>query len=350
MLFIMFSKKYEPRFGLYELTLRCNMNCIHCGSSAGQKRKKELTTEEWNKVTKQLADLNCKEITLLGGEPFIRKDWYEISKEIKDLGIKVTYMSNGFLIGEKVIKKLRKIEPKTVSVSIDGATKETHDKIRQLKNSFDRCLEVISNLKKAGINTTVITSINKLNFKELPGLRSLLINKDIVWQLQIAIPLGRFKKDLLLSLEEYYAAAIFIASSRQKYSQKELPIIGTHCFGYYSKILRNPMVFPWNGCQAGISTIGIQSNGDVKGCLSLPIEFIEGNIRKNTVIEIWQKPGFCSYNRNFKKSYLNNNCIGCKYGKKCRGGCLGVSIGITGRKNGDPYCFKLIEENPSILG
>ena len=105
------------------------------------------------------------------------------------------------------------------------------------------------------------------------------------------------------------------------------------------------MVFPWNGCQAGVSTIGIQSNGDVKGCLSLPPEFIEGNIRENTIEEIWQKPGFCSYNRDFQTSDLNNTCIDWKYGKKCRGGCLGVSIGITGKPNGDTYCLKAIEEN-----
>ena len=104
------------------------------------------------------------------------------------------------------------------------------------------------------------------------------------------------------------------------------------------------MIFPWNGCQAGISTIGIQSNGEVKGCLSLPQEFIEGNIRDNLISDIWQKPGFCSYNRDFKESDLNNSCIGCKYGKKCRGGCLGVSIGVTGKSNGDPYCLKTIEK------
>lgn len=341
----MLSKKYEPRIGLYELTLRCNMNCIHCGSSAGQKRTNELTTEEWNSVTKQLADLNCKEMTLLGGEPFLRKDWYEISNEIKDRKIKITYMSNGLLINENTIEKLRKIEPKVVSISIDGAKRETHDRIRQVKGSYDKCIKVISNLKAAGINTTVITSVNKLNFQELPELKAMLLNKGIVWQLQIAIPLGRFKKELLLSKEEFYTTAIFIASTREKYSIKELPIIGSHCFGYYSKKLRNVMVFPWNGCQAGISTIGIQSNGEVKGCLSLPPEFIEGNIRDNSISEIWQKPDFCSYNRDFEKSDLNNNCVDCKYGKKCRGGCLGVSIGITGKSNGDTYCLKLIESD-----
>jgi radical SAM protein with 4Fe4S-binding SPASM domain len=340
----MLPKKFEPRIGLYELTLKCNMNCIHCGSSAGNKRINELKTQEWNYVTKQLAELNCKEITLLGGEPFLRKDWYEISTEIKDRRIKITYMSNGLLINENIIEKLRKIEPKAVSISIDGSNKKTHDKIRQLSGSFDKCMQVISDLKKAEINTTVVTSVNKINFQELPELKTMLLNKGIVWQLQIAIPLGRFKKELLLSKKEFYAVAIFIASTRKKYSIKELPIIGTHCFGYYSNKLINVMIFPWTGCQAGVSTIGIQSNGEVKGCLSLPEEFIEGNIRDNLISEIWQKPGFCSYNRDFKKSDLNNDCINCKYGKKCRGGCLGVSIGITGKTNGDTYCLKAIEE------
>ena len=73
----MFRKKYAPYAGLYELTLRCDMQCIHCGSSAGIKREKELSTEEWNSVTKQISDLECKTITLLGGEPFLRKDWQE---------------------------------------------------------------------------------------------------------------------------------------------------------------------------------------------------------------------------------------------------------------------------------
>jgi len=173
----MFSKKYEPRIGLYELTLRCNMRCIHCGSSAGEKRTDELTTKEWNNVTKQLADLNCKEITLLGGEPFLRKDWYEISKEINNYGLKITIMSNGLLINEKTIEKLVKIQPKVVSVSIDGSNSKTHDKIRQVKGSFDKSMQVIDNLKKAGITTTVVTSINKLNFKELPELKEMLRNK-----------------------------------------------------------------------------------------------------------------------------------------------------------------------------
>jgi MoaA/NifB/PqqE/SkfB family radical SAM enzyme len=72
------------------------------------------------------------------------------------------------------------------------------------------------------------------------------------------------------------------------------------------------MVFPWNGCKAGISSIGVQSNRDVKGCLSLTPEFIEGNIRKNKISEIWKKPGFCLYYTDFKMSDLYNSYIDCK--------------------------------------
>ena len=341
----MFFKNIQPKTALYELTLKCNMNCIHCGSSAGKKRNKELTTSEWNEVTKQLANLKFKQITLLGGEPFLKKDWYEIAKKIKDTGLEVSIISNGLLINKKIIEKLKKIEPYVVGISLDGAKPETQDYIRGIKGSFEKCINVLKDLKEANIATSVITTINKLNFKDLPEIRSMLLNKGIAWQLQIAIPVGRFKKELMLSKEEFYASGFFIAATQKSYSFKELPIIGSHCFGYFSKKLPNVMIFPWSGCQAGISTIGIQSNGDVKGCLSLPSEFIEGNVKKNALEEILNNPDFCSYTRKFDVANLNSNCRQCKYVKKCKGGCVGTAYGINGKSNGDPYCFRLIENS-----
>ena len=341
----MLGKKYVPYAGLYELTLRCNMQCIHCGSSAGIKREKELSTVEWNTATKQLSDLNCKTITLLGGEPFLRTDWYDISKNIRDNGVQLVIISNGLQINDKTIAKLRQLEPYAVAISIDGGKPETHDSIRRVKGSFDKCFEVISMLKNANIPVTVVTTLNKKNFTELSELRSYLLNKEIVWQIQIAVPVGRFSKELILSKEEFYAAALFIATSREKYSIKELPIVGAHSFGYNSMVLPNINIIPcWKGCQAGISAVGIQSNGGIKGCLSLPEEFIEGNIREKSLEEIWNDSSFCSYNREFKIDNLNGECMGCKYGKKCKGGCLTVSASVTGKNHCDPYCQYLIEK------
>jgi len=64
---------------------------------------------------------------------------------------------------------------------------------------------------------------------------------------------------------------------------------------------------------------------------------------KKNIKEFWNGSSFCTYNRNFTKENLNGDCKECKYGKKCKGGCLSVSKGVTGKNNADPYCFKSIE-------
>ena len=133
----MFSKKYKPLNIVWETTLKCNMKCIHCGSSAGCERKNELTTKESIEVLNNLKKLGVNLVTMMGGEPFLRKDWEIIAKHIKSLDMDLTIISNGFLINKNIISKLKKLDPYTVAISIDGGKKETHDKIRGFNGSFD---------------------------------------------------------------------------------------------------------------------------------------------------------------------------------------------------------------------
>ncbi len=341
----MIKKKQFPYSTVIELTLKCNMKCIHCGSSAGKNREKELTYEEWVKVFEELASLNGKLVTFMGGEPFLRKEWYELAKEVKKVGMNLIFMSNGYLINDDVISKIKTLDPHVVAISLDGGTAETHDEIRGLKGSFEKCKEVITKLRNEDLPTTIVSTIHKKNLKELPLIRDLVINRDIAWQIQIADPIGRFPKELHLSKKEFYSVALFIAHTRQKYSLKQMPITGAHCIGYNSQILPNLTLSPkWTGCQAGITALGIQSNGGVKGCLSLSNDFVQGNVRDKSIIEIWNNPNFSKYNRDFKKESLEENCINCKYGKSCKGGCLAVSTSTTGKMHNDPYCLYSIEK------
>jgi radical SAM protein with 4Fe4S-binding SPASM domain len=341
----MFQKKLFPKSAQYELTLQCNMSCLHCNVSAGKERPNELSLHQWNIITKQLAELGCKKIDLLGGEPFVRKDWYEISQTIKDYGMNLLFVTNGSLITQRTIEQLKKLEPHAVAVSIDGATPSTHDSFRGVKGSFEQCQKVIQVLREANLPTTVLTTIHKKNFSELSQMRSQLIHKGIAWQIQLALPLGRFQKEWMITKDDFYAVALFIASTRRKYSLKELPIIGTHCFGYYSKILPNHAIMPnWRGCQAGITSLGIQSDGSVKGCLFLPEWFVQGNVKEQSLFDIWNDSKFCDYTRKFMAENLQVDCRKCKYGKKCKGGCLAASFAITGRNYGDPYCLNIIEK------
>jgi radical SAM protein with 4Fe4S-binding SPASM domain len=330
----------------YELTLQCNMQCIHCGSSAGDTRKKELTLEQWNKVTKQLTEMNCKDIALIGGEPFLNRDWFEIANNIKNYTMNVSIVTNGWCVTDDVLSQIRSLDPYAVALSIDGGSPLIHDAIRRQPGSFERCLTALERLRKENVPTTVITTVHKKNLHDLPLLRNLLVKKGIAWQLQLAAPMGRFPRELALSKDEFYAAALFIASTRKHYSVQELPIIGAHCFGYNSRVLPNINLIPiWKGCQAGISLIGIQSDGGVKGCLSLPDEFVEGNVATSNLTDIWDNAKPFSYNRHFSLQDLTNDCIDCKYGKTCKGGCLSLSTAMTGKKHGDPYCLSAIEKH-----
>lgn len=337
--------KYTPGQVVWELTLKCNLKCIHCGSSAGKPRLDELSTKEAIKLCKDLAEIGSKEVCFMGGEPFLRKEWYQLGKEVRDLDMKLLVISNGFLVNNDIITKLVKLQPYGVSVSLDGATAKTHDHIRGVNGSFKKVMEFISLSKKADLPTAVITTVNKLNFNELPMIKDFLLGKNIAWQIQTAAPEGRFPENLMVSEEEFYSLGLFIASLQKKYSTKELPVVGAHCCGYYSKyILHLGLSSDWRGCQAGITVLSVKSNGDVIGCLATPDEYIEGNIRDRSIVDIWNDNNAFAYNRKFKKDDLGENCRDCKYGETCKGGCMGMSTCLTGKPHNDPYCYYKIEQ------
>jgi radical SAM protein with 4Fe4S-binding SPASM domain len=256
----------------------------------------------------------------------------------------ITIMTNGLTIDEHLVPQIVKLDPYAITISIDGGTAQTHNAIRGVQNSFQRCLNSLELLTKANVRTTVITTVHKQNFRELPLIRDLISNRGIAWQIQMATPVGRFPRELMLSHEEFYTVALFIASTRKNYSIKELPIMGAHNFGYHSQVLPNVMILPWMGCQAGLTAIGVQSNGNIKGCLSLPDRFVEGNIRTRSIHELWNNPNSFAYNRKFHVSDLENDCKQCSYGRRCRGGCLSVSTSVVGKYHADPFCLHSIEK------
>jgi len=339
------GKKYTPDMAVFEITSRCNLKCIHCYSSSGDAQPNELTTDEGIKICREMAEIGSQEVCIIGGEPFLRKDWDILGKEVKDLKMNLSFISNGFIINDKLISKLIELEPCEISLSLDGASEKIHDYIRGAKGSFNRVLKSISLLTKNNLPVSIITAVNKLNYQELPAMVNLLVGKNVKWNIQATAPVGRFQKKYALSQEEFYTMGIFISSTRQKYSISELPVIGTQCIGYNSHFIQKNF-FPseWDGCPGGIKFVSVLSDGGVKGCLSLPDEYVEGNIRERSLVDIWNDPDAFKYSRRFDANNLGDHCKNCRHGKKCRGGCLTMSIGCTGKPFNDPFCFYKIEE------
>ena len=327
------SQRIQPNCAVWEITLKCNSNCIHCGSKAGKSRSDELNTQEALRLVRELYKCGFKGVALMGGEPLIREDWYQIAEEIKKNGMELSIITNGLNLTDN-IQKLKKLKIDCVSLSLDGGTPKIHDYLRGIEGAFEKTINAINTLKKEDLPVSIITAVNKVNLKDLNNIKKIILDRNIAWQIQIAIPIGRFPKDLMISRKEFYTLALFIAINIKKYSYKRLPLIGAHCLGHFSRFIPNLGLTPWVGCQAGLSVLGIQSNGDVKGCLTLPDTFIEGNVRDLSLKEILKRI-------RSQKQRIKELCVNCDVVKLCKGGCLGTAYAIRSFDN--PYCLRSIE-------
>lgn len=328
----------------WELTLLCNLRCKHCASSAGLPRPNELTTEEALKICDQFPALFVQEVDFTGGEPLLRKDWKEIARYLVKLGITTSIITNGLALGHETISEMKQVGIANVGISLDGL-EGTHDSIRGFRGSFQHVLKSINLLLKEKVNIIVITTVHDLNIHELSDIRQLLQSLGVrLWRLQPLIPLGRVAdiKELKLSPQELLELGKFIRYWTPKAAIKGLQII---CSDGLEYIEGTEMPHkPWRGCPGGVVACGITSDGKVKGCLSLPDEIVEGDLRKNDLWDIWFHPESFSYSRSFCKEQLGNNCIDCDKGSECKGGCSVSSYAATGIFHNDPYCFYKIDK------
>lgn len=343
----MVDEKYYPYSVNVELTLACNMRCLHCGSSAGKARRDELTRKEYRDIFRGLAGLGCYEVCLLGGEPFVRKDWYAIAESACDEGIKVLFITNGYNFNGRILEKLRRLGAlDRVGVSVDGPTAEVHESIRGRRGSFERAWKAAGMIRDAGIETGIITTVSKMNFKHLERMKDMLLGQDFTWQIQTAAPQGnRFDRNFVISVREFYEVGRMVSRWRNSIPIDELPVCGSHDLGYFSEVLTNYSELPeWNGCGAGLYTLGIMSDGQVKGCLSQNDDFIEDHLRSRGIAEIWNDDNLFPRNRKFNTDLLEGDCRGCPHGEVCRAGCSNLSYNITGSTYNNTYCFYRIEK------
>jgi len=341
------SSSLSPVNVTWELTLACNLRCRHCGSSAGKCRKNEISLERALRLCEELNELGTREVTLIGGEPLLSEKWFPIAKKVSSLGIKVNFVSNGTIISEEIVGKLKEAGINNFGISIEGK-KETNDQIRG-KGVFKKIVNTIKILQDNKINVSIATTVSKLNFPELEDIYKELIRLNIkVWQIQLAMPVGRMNSAFMLEKKNLKKLIEFIIKVRNDGKIRIFPGCNIGYFGGLEekyRIQEEEKTLPfWTGCYSGIFEVGIMSNGSVKGCLAMKDKFIEGNIKEKPLREIWEKDNAFSYNRNFQKNSLNGFCAKCEFDLICRGGCPIISEALTGQTNNDPYCVERIGE------
>ena len=180
---------FQLRSAVWEITLACCFRCAYCGSRGGQARENELTTVECLDVARQLADMGCRRVSVIGGEAFMRPDWAEIVGSLTKRGVKVCIITNGFRMTPHIISELKRVKVESVAVSVDGV-REVHDAFRQ-KGSYERAMDTLRTLAAAEIPVSVITSLRTDNAPMLlPLYRELRKLPLFAWQIQACSPMG----------------------------------------------------------------------------------------------------------------------------------------------------------------
>lgn len=346
------SKYRRTTHAVWEITLKCNLACSHCGSRAGDARSDELSTAEALDLVHQLAEVGIHEVTLIGGEAFLRRDWLEIAAEITRAGMRCTMTTGGYGISEEMARRMKEAGIRTVSVSVDGL-EETHNHLRGKPRSWEFCFRTIELLRKAGIAVGSNTQINRLSAPELPLLYEKLRDAGIVaWQIQLTVPMGNAADNSAILLQPFELLDLYpmLGYLTDRAREEGVQIQAGNNIGYYGPYERSLRQFTnqgeysfWTGCQAGLQVLGLEADGAIKACPSLPTAaYAGGNIRERRLSEIVSQAPEITFNETQGTArateHLWGFCGSCEYASLCRGGCSWTSHVFFDRRGNNPYC------------
>ena len=339
------DRVHRPIYCVWEVTLACDLACRHCGSRAGRERPDELTTAEALDLVEQIADLGTKEVTLIGGEAYLRDDWLDIVRALRARDLDVTMTSGGRGLDEARIATAQEAGLMGVSISLDGDAL-THDRLRGVSGSYAAAVNAMRILKARGMRVSCNTQINRLSMPLLPSMLETIAALGIhSWQLQLTVPMGRAADEPDVLLQPYDLLELFplLASLHARCGElgvRMWPGNNIGYFGPYESILRGVNNAGHGGsCGAGQTTLGIEANGAIKGCPSLPTEaWTGGNIRDDTLEAIWDRAEALRYTRDRTTRDLWGYCATCYYAEACMSGCTWTSFVTFGKPGNNPYC------------
>ncbi len=330
---------------VWELTLRCDLSCNHCGSRAGKGRADELSTGEALGVVRQLAAMGAKEVSLIGGEAYLRDDWCTVIRAVRDAGMTCTMVTGGRNMTAERATAAARAGLQSASVSLDGMA-AAHDLLRGVPGSHDAALAAASNLREAGVEISINTQINAVSYDDLDDVFALARARGFhSWQVQLTVPMGRaadnaewlLQPDDILDVIPKLAA---LGLAGRTAGVRLWPGNNIGYFGPHEDDLRGRVTkgAHFTGCAAGYRTLGIEADGAIKGCPSLPTSaYTGGNVRERTIRDIWDQTRELSFTRE-RRVELWGKCGSCYYAKVCRGGCTWTAHVFFDKPGNNPYC------------
>jgi radical SAM protein with 4Fe4S-binding SPASM domain len=290
-------------------------------------------------------------VTVSGGEPTLHPllvDFLELLAKRRCGEVVMT--TNGTLVSDEMLSRLKRIKlPQiTVQISLDSPDEEAHDKFRGVKGSFKKTTNTISRVRKAGLFPSMrctFTPDNVDRAEEMVKLAIDLGSRRI--GLGSVVPTGAAKDNhtLIFSPEKKKKLLESMLQLREKYRDSIEVVSGDplkFCLEksswYKDNISRKDEVGYFGGCEAGVSGINVDSDGNVTPCALLKIPIV--NLAGMSVKEAQQKYCESEIIKNlFDRSY-HGKCGSCDLKRLC-GGCRAIPEGLSGDYLGeDPTCFR----------
>lgn len=352
-----------PRSIDIDLTTRCNLRCTYCYhfTSAGDVDK-DLPTEEWLRFFAELGRLKVMNLTLAGGEPFIRPDLSELLQGIVDNRMRYSLLTNGTLIDDDIaafIAASRRCD--YIQFSIDGSRQEIHDQVRG-DGAFQRMLKGLEITRKHGIPITVRVTINRFNVNELDNIARFLLDELKLdgFSTNAASYLGLCQQNTAevgLTLKDREKAMDALLELSQRYngriSAAAGPLAEAHMWINMEKARRtgqkpNHPTGRLTACGCVFNNLAVRADGVIVPCIMLS-HMVLGRINQDDFAEIWRNHPTLKAMRERQKLPLRtfDYCCDCDYVSWCTGNCPGLAYSLTGqvdRPSPDACLRRYLEE------
>ncbi|WP_461631091.1 TIGR04133 family radical SAM/SPASM protein [Labilibaculum euxinus] len=324
------KKLHQLNYIFWECTLRCNLNCLHCGSDCKKEALvKDMPISDFIGAIDDVSGIvepNKTMIVLTGGEPLVRTDLEICGKQLYERGFPWGMVSNGFHLTSKRLQSLLRAGLRAVTISLDGL-ENSHNWLRGNPKSFENAVNAVGLLAETeDLKFDVVTCVNQKNFNELDQIKELLLSKGVKeWRLFTVFPIGRAKENSELQLNpvQFKSLFDFIARERKKGDIK----LNYGCEGFlgnYEGEVRDNLFF----CRAGINVASVLIDGSISACPNLRDNFSQGNIYQNSFKTIWENEYSIYRDRIWMKT---GECSDCSSFKYCEGNGMHLRDEKTGK-------------------
>ncbi|MDD2335058.1 MAG: radical SAM protein [Geobacteraceae bacterium] len=344
------KEEFVPKWIAWEVTQKCNLKCVHCRCSSDEESSEgDFTTEEGKNLLTEIARFSKPVVVLSGGEPLLRKDIFELADFGSSLGLRMCMATNGALVDDEVCRKMRAVDIKMVSLSLDGSSAAIHDDFRQCPGAFDGVIRAAETFRRNGQKFLINSSFTKRNQADIPKVFHLAKSLGATaWYMFMIVPTGRGEEIMseLISKEDYEE---ILEWHYQQEKNEDAILMRPTCAPHYYRVApqrakaegvtfeRRSLSFSTGGgkgCIAAQSICLIDCFGNVKPCSYFPR--IAGNVKETPFREIWEKSTLFRELRDFK-SY-KGKCGECEFLNVC-GGCRARADAVYGDYLAEePFC------------